>query len=119
MMTQPAATRSGDVDPGADGWLTTVLRPAGALDELALRRLREALDGLTATSDAVIVDLGATEVATPRAVARSLKPPALRAQRQGRCLLLIGAPPGLMAELDRAAVPVATLPADLLPHLPS
>lgn len=114
----PAATRAGDVDPGAGGWLTTVLRPVGALDQPALRRLSEALDALTVTCDAVIVDLAATEIAAPRAVARSLQPPARNAERAGRCLLLIGAPPGLEAELDRAAVPVTTLPADLLPHPP-
>lgn len=116
MTAQPVATRSGDVDPGAKGWLTTVLRPVGALDRQALRRLSAALDGLAATSDAVIVDLAATEVAAPCAVARSLESPARSAQRAGRCLLLIGASPGLVAELDRAAVPVATLPADLLPR---
>lgn len=112
-MTQPAATRPGDVDPWAESWLTTVLRPVGALDERALRRLGEALSRLGATSDAVIVDLAATEVRAPRALARSLRFPARAAQRAGRCLVLIGAPPGLVAELDRAAVPVAALPAGL------
>lgn len=118
MMTQPAAARSGDVDPGAQRWLSTVLRPVGVLDQPALRRLSEALAGLAAASDLIIVDLAATEVAAPRAAARSLKAPARAAQRAGRCLLLVGAPPELVGELDRASVPVATLPADLLPHLP-
>lgn len=113
MMTQPAATRYGDVDPGAENWLSTVLRPVGTMDEAALRRLSETLGRLAATSDAVIVDLAATQVTAPRALARRLRPPARAAQRAGRCLLLIGAPPDLVAELDRAGVPVATLPAEL------
>lgn len=114
MMTQTAATRYGDVDPAAENWLTTVLRPVGPLDEPALRRLSETLGRLAATSDAVIVDLAAAQVTAPRAVARRLHPPARAARRAGRCLLLIGAPAGLVAELDRAGAPVATLPAELM-----
>jgi hypothetical protein len=119
MMSMPVTTRSGDVDPGADEWLSTVLRPVGELNQRALRRLVAVLDRLTPTSDAVILNLAATQVTAPRAVARSLRPPARAAQRAGRCLLLVGAPPALVAELDRAGVPVTTLPAELLPHRPN
>lgn len=90
------------------GWLTTVLRPAGSLDRAARRRLGEALDYLAASCDMVIIDLTATQVAAPRALARNLRAPALEFQRAGRCLLLVGAPPDLLAELDRTAVPVIT-----------
>jgi hypothetical protein len=62
----------------------------------------------------VIVDLTATQVAAPRALARSLQAPALELQQPGRCLLLVGVPPALAAELDRAAVRVATLAAGTL-----
>jgi hypothetical protein len=112
MITDP---RPGNADLEADGWLTTVLRPAGTLDQPALDRLSEALARLAATSDMVIVDLTATHVAAPRALARSLQAPALELRQPGRCLLLVGAPPDLLAELDRAAVRVASLAADTPP----
>jgi hypothetical protein len=57
----------------------------------------------------VVIDLTATDVAAPRA-RREPAGPALELARAGR-LLLVGAPPGLVAELDRSAVPVATLAA--------
>jgi hypothetical protein len=96
------------------GWLTTILRPAGALDEAALRRLRDALGPLPASSDMVIIDLTAAEISSPRAVAMSIRTPALDFERAGRCLLVVGASPDLAGELDRAAVPVVTLAADAL-----
>jgi hypothetical protein len=92
-----------------DGWLTTVLRPAGTLNRPALDRLSRALTTLAASSDMVIVDLTAAHVAAPGALARTLHAPAVELQQPGRCLLLIGAPPDLLAELDRAAVRVAVL----------
>ena len=97
------------------GWLTTILRPAGPLDPPALRRLADALGALAASSDLVAVDLTAADIGNPRAFARCLRAPALRFELAGRCLLLAGASPGLTAELDRTAVPVATLAADALP----
>jgi hypothetical protein len=97
------------------GWLTTILRPAGPLDQSGLRRLAEALGALSASSDMVIVNLTAAEVSSPRALAKCLRAPALRFELAGRCLLLVGASSGLAAELDRAAVPVVTLAADALP----
>ena len=100
---------------GQRGWLTTILRPAGPLDQSGIRRLAEALGVLAASSDIVVVNLTAAEVSSPRALARSLRPPALRFELAGRCLLLVGASSGLAAELDRAAVPVVTLAADTLP----
>jgi hypothetical protein len=100
---------------GERGWLTTILRPAGPLDQSGIRRLAEALSALAASSDIVVVNLTAAEVGSPRALARYLRAPALRFELAGRCLLLIGASPGLTAELDRAAVPVVTLADDALP----
>ena len=97
------------------GWLTTILRPAGPLDQSGLRRLAEALGALAASSDMVIVNLTAAEVSSPRALAKCLRAPALRFELAGHCLLLVGASSGLAAELDRAAVPVVTLAADALP----
>jgi hypothetical protein len=108
-------TPPGTADLRAGGWLTTVLRPAGTLDRPALNRLSQALDRLAASSDMVVVDLTATQVAAPRVLARSLRAPALELQQPGRCLLLVGVPPDLAAELDRAAVRVATLAAETLP----
>jgi hypothetical protein len=109
-------TPRGTAERRAGGWLTTVLRPAGTLDRPALNRLSQALDRLAASSDMLIVDLTATWVAVPRALARSLRAPARELQQPGRCLLLIGAPPDLAAELDRAAIQVATLAAETLPR---
>jgi hypothetical protein len=97
------------------GWLTTILRPAGSLDRLALHRLSESLGHLAACSNMVIIDLTAADVVNPRTFARELRPPALAFEQAGRCLLLVGASPKLTAELDRAAVPVVTLAADALP----
>ena len=98
------------------GWLTTILRPAGALDDLALGKLRDALAPQAASSDMVIVDLTAAEISLPRALADSLRAPALDFEREGRCLLVVGASPDLARELDRAAVPVITLAANVLPR---
>jgi hypothetical protein len=97
------------------GWLTTVLRPAGTLDRPALHRLRRALDWLAVSSDMIVIDLTATHVSAPRALARSLRHPARQLQQPGRCLLLIGVPAELAGELDRAGVQVATLAAEALP----
>ena len=93
-------------------WLTAVLRPAGTLDQAALRGLSESLGHLAASSNMVIVDLTAAVVASPRAFARDLRAPARTFEQAGQCLLLLGASPALAAELDRYAVPVITLAAD-------
>jgi hypothetical protein len=102
-------TQVGDADPEVGGWLTTVLRPAGTLDRLARRRLSQAVSHLAASCDMVVIDLTAADVDAPRALAGNLRAPALELARAGRCLLLVGAPPGLVAELDRSAVSVAML----------
>jgi hypothetical protein len=99
----------------AGGWLTTILRPAGSLDEPATAGLCEALPHLAASSDMVIVNLTATAVDQPRAFARKLLAPARMFDQAGRCLLVIGASAELTAELDSCAVPVITLAADALP----
>ena len=98
-----------------EGWLTTTLRPAGALDRPTLHRLSESLGHLATCSDMVIIDLTAADVGDPRAFARELREPALAFERAGRCLLLTGASARLAAELDRTAVPAITLAADTLP----
>ena len=102
-------------DVAEGGWLTAILRPAGALDGPAAYRLCESLGHLAACSDMVIVNLTATSVSCPRDLARRLLAPARRFDQTGRCLLVIGASAELAAELERNAVPVVTLAADALP----
>jgi hypothetical protein len=97
------------------GWLTAILRPAGALDGPAACRLCESLGHLAACSDMVVVNLTASSVRCPRALAKRLLAPARRFDQAGRCLLVIGASAELAAELERNAVPVVTLAADALP----
>jgi len=99
---------------GEQEWLTIILRPAGSLDHAAVRRLGAALGHLAAGSDMVIVDLTAAVVHSPRELALALREPARDFERASRCLLVLGASTALTAELDRAAVPVATLAADAL-----
>ena len=100
---------------GEQEWLTIILRPAGSLDHAAVRRLGAALGHLAAGSDMVIVDLTAAVVHSPRELALALREPARDFERASRCLLVLGASAVLTAELDRAAVPVATLAADARP----
>ena len=97
---------------GQDGWFTTTVRPAGPLDHAALARLSETLGALEPSSDMVVVDLTAADVRDPRGLARHLLAPARRFDQAGRCMLVVGASPGLKAELGRAAVPVVTLDPD-------
>jgi hypothetical protein len=101
--------------PDQGAWLTTILRPAGALDSRAADRLCAALGDLAASSDMVIVNLTATAVSSSRSLARKLLAPAREFDKAGRCLLVVGASPELTAELDRGGVPVVTLAADMLP----
>lgn len=103
------------VDRGQGGWLTTVLRPAGRLDRPALDRLSAALGHVAASTDMVIIDLTAAEVTAPRALAQTMRAPAHRLQQAGGCLLVVGAPAGLMAELSRATIPVTAFPSGSLP----
>ena len=100
---------------GEQAWLTAVLRPAGSLDRAAVRRLGAALSQLAAASDMILVDRTAADIHNPRALAQALSGPAADFERAGRCLVVVGASPALSAELDRAAVPVATLASDALP----
>jgi hypothetical protein len=104
--------------PDRDGWLTAMLRPAGVLDEAAANRICAALSllALAARTDVVIVNLTASTVRNPRALARRLLAPARSFEEAGRCLLVIGADAELTTELDREAVPVVTLAADVLPQ---
>ena len=105
---------SGASASGPDGWFTTTVRPAGPLDHAALARLSETLGALEPSSDMVVVDLTAADVRDPYGLARHLLGPARRFEQAGRCLLLVGASPGLKAELNRTAVPVVTLGPDTL-----
>lgn len=100
---------------GQDGWFTTIVRPAGPMDHAALARLSEALGALEPSSDIVVVDLTAADVRDPRGLARHLLAPARRFDQADRCLLLVGASPGLAAELNRAAVPVVTFAPGVMP----
>jgi hypothetical protein len=106
-------------DPGQTGWLTTVLRPAGTLDQPALNRLSAALGHVAASTDMVIVDLTAADVTAPRALAQRMRAPARQLQQADGFLLVVGAPPGLMAELGRATVPVTAFASGSLPLPPA
>ena len=113
----PAASedRHHAVDLGQSGWLTTVLRPAGRLDRPAQDRLSTALGHVAASTDMVIIDLTAAEVTLPRALAQTMRAPAHQLQRAGGCLLVVGAPAGLLAELGRAIIPVTAFAIGSLP----
>jgi hypothetical protein len=93
------------IDSGeAQGWLTSVLRPAGTLDTAAAWRLTRALTTLAPSSDMIVVDLTATRVPVPGQLAAALRAPARQLTGAGRCLLLVGAAPDLVAALHRAQV---------------
>ena len=94
---------SGARASGQDGWFTTTVRPAGPLDHAALARLSETLGALEPSSDMVVVDLTAADVRDPRGLARHLLAPARRFDQAGRCMLVVGASPGL--RLSSAAPP--------------
>jgi hypothetical protein len=96
-------------------WLTAILRPAGSLDQAALRGLSDSLGHLATSSNMVIIDLTAAVVGKPGAFARDLLAPARLFEHAGQCLLLLGASPELTAALDRYQVPVVTVAADSLP----
>jgi hypothetical protein len=107
---------------GEQGWLTTVLRPAGRVDRATAHKLGAALAALADASDMVMVDLSAADVRNPRALAAALREPAAAFARTERCLLVTGASAELTAELERAAVAAVTLapgavpPAQAGPH---
>jgi len=107
------AAASAAADQGR--WLTAILRPAGSLDQAALRGLCESVGHLASSSNMVIVDLTAAVAGKPGAFARDLLAPARAFEEAGQCLLLLGASPELTAALDRYAVPVVTLAGDALP----
>jgi hypothetical protein len=98
------------------GWLTAVLRPAGALDPAAFGRL---LAALSATADMVVVDLDAVRIPNLAAFIDALRPAAAHLARPSRCLLLVNAPSALQHALDVADLPAATLAAGtMLPPAP-
>jgi hypothetical protein len=101
--------------PETRRWLTTVLRPAGLLDQPGLDQVGLALAILAACSDMVVVDLTAATVVSPRDLARTLLAPAEELDRAGRCLLLRGVPRQLRAELDGVIAPAITLAEDAGP----
>ncbi len=95
----------------SDAWLTAVLRPAGNLDPPQVERLAGALEALAASSDMVILDLGAANVPEPYRLAAALRAPARQLARPGRCLLLVSVPPEVLHALARTGVQAATLAA--------
>ncbi len=107
----PTHSHTLDLDHKANGWLTTVLRPAGSLDTSGVGRLAEALTALTASSDMVIVDLSAATVPEPSRLAAALRGPARQLAGPGRCLLLVGVAPEVLRALGRAGVQAATVAA--------
>jgi hypothetical protein len=100
---------------GEQGWLTTVLRPAGRVDRAVAHKLGAALGALADASDMVMIDLGAADVRNPRALAAALREPAAAFARTGRCLLVIGASAELTGELERAAVAAVALAPGAIP----
>jgi hypothetical protein len=105
------------VDSGheAHAWLTSVLRPAGTLDAAATGRLTVALTTLASSSDMVVLDLTATRVSSPERLAVALRAPAQQLASPARCLLLLGAGPDVVAELNRADVPAVLAEAPPIP----
>lgn len=110
-----ATSSAGPAGLGRQAWLTTILRPAGSLDQAAMRRLGAALGRLAADIDMVVVDLTAADVRDPRGFARVLRDPAAEFERDGVCLLVVGVSPMLTAELNRATIPVVALGDDAIP----
>ena len=107
------------IDSGeAQGWLTSVLRPAGTLDTAAAWRLTRALTTLAPSSDMIVVDLTATRVPAPTQLAAALRAPARQLTGPGRCLLLVGAAPDLVAALHRAQVPAVLTDTPGAPTMP-
>jgi hypothetical protein len=103
------------VVPETRRWLTTVLRPAGLLDQRGLDRVALVLGILAVCSDMVVIDLTAATIISPHGLAQTLATPAVTLDRAGSCLLLRGVPAQVRAELDRAAVPAITLADDARP----
>jgi hypothetical protein len=95
----------------SDAWLTAVLRPAGNLDAAQVERLGGALEALAASSDMVILDLGAATVRQPTRLAATLRAPARQLARPGSCLLLVSVPADLLRILARSGIQAATLAA--------
>jgi hypothetical protein len=100
-------------------WLTEVLRPAGSLDQVSVRKLGAALGYLAAATNMVVVNLAAADVRDPRALARALGEPAADFERAGGCLLVTGASRTLAAELARAGVPVVGLGDNVVAPVPA
>jgi hypothetical protein len=105
-ITDPLAAGRGQ---DATRWLTTILRPAGTLDAAALAQLAAALVTPAASSDMVVIDLTAASVPDPGALAATVRVPARRLAQPGRCLLLVGAAPDLVVELEHADIPAAAI----------
>jgi hypothetical protein len=101
--------------PETRRWLTTVLRPAGLLDQAGLDRVALVLSILAVCADMVVIDLTAATVISPHDLAQTLAAPAAELDQAGRCLLVRGIPLQVRAELDRAAVPVVALTDDVQP----
>ena len=89
-------------------WLTVQVRPAGSFGRRDVGRLRALLEALSACASIVVIDLGATRLRSPRAVA-VIEDAARRLDRAGGCLVCVNADPEARECLGNAGH-VAVLP---------
>jgi hypothetical protein len=89
-MTAPAEPTTDDLPGDREMWLTTLLRPAGALTSADARRLTTALRAASDSSGIVVVDLRAVGP-LPRAVRQALTEADARLARSGGALLVVDA----------------------------
>lgn len=102
----PTSASRASADPA---WLTVQVRPAGSFGRRDVGRLRALLDALSACASIVVIDLGATRLRSPRAVA-VIEDAARRLDRAGGCLVCVNAEPDVRECLGHAEH-VAVLPA--------
>jgi hypothetical protein len=104
-MTVAEITRS------RDGiWLTAMLRPAGELAGRAIERFVEDLIDLAQRANIVVVNLVAATVPSPAALAKALRRPGTLLSGPDKCLLLVGADPALLRELELLGGDIAAVP---------
>jgi pimeloyl-ACP methyl ester carboxylesterase len=101
-----------EVTMSKDGiWLTAMLRPAGELAGRAIERFVDDLVALAQRANIVVVNLVATSVANPTALALALRRPGAMLSGPDKALLLVGADARLLKELRRIGGDIATVPA--------
>jgi hypothetical protein len=89
-LTVPTAQTADDLPADRGMWLTTMLRPAGALTAADVRRFTAALRAASDTSGIVVVDLRAVGP-LPRPARRALADADTRLARSGGALLVLDA----------------------------